>query len=80
MTIADQSPSSRFTWTVYDTISDRASLLRAAAQGPLTNEPVRSLPGVGRQAAAALLVGLVRERVLEQHGQERGTYYTLRKK
>lgn len=57
--------------------SDERVVLTAAEAGPLTNERVRVLTGRDRVAARALLRRLVDEGRLVQHGERRGTTYTL---
>ena len=62
---------------VTPTISDEALVLRAARQAPVTNARVRDLTGRDRVAARALLRRLVSEGRLRQHGERRGTTYTV---
>jgi ATP-dependent DNA helicase RecG len=57
--------------------SDQDIVLRAAEEVPLTNTRVRTLTGMDRVGARALLHRLVSEGRLVQHGERRGTFYTL---
>ena len=52
-------------------------VLRAAAEGPVTNAAVRELTGLDRAAVLALLQRLVHEGSLVQEGSRRGTRYRL---
>jgi predicted HTH transcriptional regulator len=55
----------------------RRLVLEAASEGPLSNERVRDITGLDRLDALRLLQELVREGVLVQRGQRRGTRYQL---
>ncbi|MFZ5869142.1 MAG: ATP-binding protein [Actinomycetota bacterium] len=57
--------------------SDEQVVLAAAKDGPITNQRVRALTGRDRIAARALLRRLLSEGRLRQHGERRGTTYTL---
>jgi predicted HTH transcriptional regulator len=61
-----------------DADESSAFVLAAAEQGRITNQRVRELTGLDRVAARNLLRRLVDEGKLVQHGQRRGTAYTLR--
>jgi len=57
--------------------TDEQVVLAAAADGPVTNEVVRSLTGRDRAAALSLLQQLVHDGRLRQVGERRGTRYEL---
>jgi predicted HTH transcriptional regulator len=53
-------------------------IMRAAADGPLTNRRVRELTGLNREQVRAVLLYLVDQRRLVRHGKKRDTRYVLR--
>jgi len=53
-------------------------IVRAAADGPISNETVRNLTGLNRAAALNVLKRLVQERRLVRRGSRRGTSYAAR--
>jgi predicted HTH transcriptional regulator len=50
-------------------------LVEEASRRPLTNEVVREMTGLGRDAALAVLGRLVAEGRLRREGERRGTRY-----
>jgi ATP-dependent DNA helicase RecG len=55
----------------------RQMILDLAADGPITNETVRTRTGLDRAKALSLLSGMVETGLLERHGERRGSQYTL---
>jgi ATP-dependent DNA helicase RecG len=55
----------------------RQVILDLAADGPITNETVRTRTGRDRAKVLSLLSGMVETGLLERHGERRGTQYTL---
>jgi predicted HTH transcriptional regulator len=55
----------------------RSTIIDLARTGAVTNEQVRDATGLDRAAVTRALQSLVDDRVLERHGERRGTTYTL---